>query len=139
MPDLFKETIPSILQTKKPVITTENEKDYVPFVVNKALSFHYDCILYANEMNRLPNVDGLLQYQYLLNTIRPYKRPFQKWLKRETVDDLEVVKEYYNYSNERAKEALPLLSKSQLDVMRKELDKGGLHARNKRTDRGDPT
>lgn len=139
MADLFKDTIPSILQTKKSVITAENEKEYVPYVVNKALSFHYDCILYANEMNRLPNTDGLLQYQYLLNTVRPYKRPFQKWLKRETVEDLEVVKEYYNYSNEKAKQALTILSKSQLDVMRKELDKGGTYARNKRTDRGDTT
>jgi len=76
MSDLFKEIIPSILQTKKNVV--ENEKDYVPFVVNKALSFHYDCVLFVNEMNRVPNTDRILQYHYYLNTIRGYKRPFSE-------------------------------------------------------------
>lgn len=139
MADLFKDIVPSILQNKKSVVTQENEGDYVPFVVNKALSFHYDCVLYANEMNRHPNVDALLQYQYLLNTIRPYKRPFQKWQKRETVEDLDAIKEYYNYSNEKAKEALAVLSKSQVSEIKKKLDKGGLNVRNKRINRGDPT
>lgn len=139
MADLFKDIVPSILQTKKSVVTQENEGDYVPFVVNKALSFHYDCVLYANEMNRHPNIDPLLQYQYLLNTVRPYKRPFQKWQKRETVEDLDAIKEYYNYSNEKAKEALAVLSKSQITEIKKKLDKGGLNVRNKRISRGDTT
>lgn len=139
MADLFKDIVPSILQTKKNVVTQENEGDYTPFVVNKALSFHYDCVLYANEMNRHSNLDPLLQYQYLLNTVRPYKRPFQKWQKRETVENLDAVKEYYNYSNEKAKEALTVLSKSQIDEIKKKLDKGGLNVRNKRISRGDTT
>ena len=86
MTDLFKEIIPSILQNKKNVL--ENEKDYHGFVVNRALSFHYDCVLQANEMNQYPGLPATLQYQYLLNTIRGYKRPFRKWEKRETIDDL---------------------------------------------------
>ena len=139
MADLFKDIVPSILQNKKTVVTQENEEDYVPFVVNKALSFHYDCVLYANEMNRYPSIGPLLQYQYLLNTVRPYKRPFQKWQKRETVEDLDAIKEYYNYSNEKAKEALAVLSKSQVAEIKKKLDKGGLNVRNKRINRGDPT
>jgi len=139
MADLFKDTIPSILQTKKSVISEENEKDYVPFVVNKALSFHKDCILFANEMNQLPNTDRLMQYHYLLNRVRGYRRSFQKWQKYETINDLNVVKEYYNYSNEKAKEALLLLTADQIIKIREQLNKGGLTNDNKskRTNRGD--
>lgn len=132
MNDLFKDIIPSILQTKKDVLI--DEKDYVPFVINKALSQHYDCILHANQMNMYPNLDKRLQYQYYLNSIRSYKRPYQKWLKRETIADLELVKEYYNFSTEKAKEALTVLTDDQLDIIRKKLDRGGPNARYKRTD-----
>lgn len=132
MPDLFKDIVPSILQTKKSVINEENEGDYIPFIVNKSLSFHRDCILYANEMNKLPNTDRLLQYQYLLNTIRGYKRPFQKWHKRETIENLEAIKEYYNYSNEKAKEALTILSDDQINDIKKKLFKGGLNDKHRR-------
>ena len=103
MSDLFKDIIPSILHNKKNVL--DDEKDYHAFVVNRALSFHYDCVLQANEMNKNPGLSGNMQYQYLLNTVRGYKRPFRKWEKRETIDDLDAVKEYYNYSNEKAREA----------------------------------
>ena len=135
MADLFKDIIPSILQTKKNVV--ENEKDYIPFVVNKALSFHYDCILIANEMNKLPNTDGILQYHYLLNKVRGYRRPFQKWHKRETIENLDAVKEYFNYSNEKAKDALMVLSDEQIVEIKRNLNKGGLNDKSKRTNRGD--
>lgn len=136
MSDLFKEVIPSILQTKKIVVTEENEKDYVPFVVNKALSFHYDCILQANEMNIHNNLDPLLQYHFMLNKVRSYKRPFQKWLKQETIENLEAVKEYYHYSSDKAKDALLVLSDDQLNEIKKRIDKGGLNDKPKRTGRG---
>lgn len=123
--DLFKDIIPSIQQSKKEVITEENEKDYVPYIVNRSLSYHNDMVMYANEMNKLPHLDNLLQYQYLMKTIRGYKRPFQKWQKRDTIRDLAVVKEYYNYSNEKAREVLPLLSEDDILRMKKALDKGG--------------
>jgi hypothetical protein len=130
MSDLFKEIIPSILQTKEYVL--ENEKDYVPFIVNRALSYHYDCAMYANEMNRLPNTDRKLQYDFYLNSIRGYRRPFQRWQKREEDDALEAVKEYYGYSNEKAKEALSILSDAQVDEIKKRLYKGGLNDQHKR-------
>ena len=139
MTDLFKDIIPSILQTKKVEVTHENERDYVPFVVNKALSFHKDCVLFANEMNKVPNIDGLLQYHYHLNIIRAYRRPFQKWQKRETIESLEAIKEYYNYSNEKAKDVLMVLSDGQIDDIKRKLNKGGLNVKSKRTDRGDAT
>ncbi len=135
MADLFKDIIPSILQTKKNVV--ENEKDYVPFVVNKTLSFHYDCVLIANEMNKVPNTDGILQYHYLLNKVRGYRRPFQKWHKRETIENLDAVKEYFNYSNEKAKDALMVLSDEQIVEIKRNLNKGGLNDKHKRTNRGD--
>lgn len=136
MSDLFKDIIPAILQTKKDVL--DEEKQYVPFVVNRALSYHYDCIMYANEMNMLPNTDKKMQFHYLLNRVRGYKRPFQKWQKRDSIEALEIVKEYYNFSNEKAKEALAVLTDDQIDEIRKRLDRGGAknNAKSTRTNRG---
>ena len=139
MTDLFKDVIPSIQQTKKVVITAENERDYVPFVVNRSISFHLDMLMAANQMNMLPMTDSLLQYQYLLNTVRAYKRPFQKWQKRENIENLDIVKEYYNYSNEKAKEALSILSNAQIDQIKKNLNKDGLNVRHKRVSGGNTT
>lgn len=135
MSDLFKEIIPSILTSNKDIL--ETDKDYVPYIVNKALSFHYDCVLQANLMNQYPSLDNRLQYHYLLNSIRSYKRPFQKWQKRETVENLDVIKEYFNYSNEKAKEALTVLSDDQINEIKRITYKGGLNAKSKRTYRGD--
>lgn len=139
MADLFKDILPSIQQTKKVVITAENEREYVPFIVNRSVSFHLDMVMAANQMNLAPSTDNLLQYHYLLNTVRAYKRPFQKWQKRETVENLDAIKEYYNYSNEKAKEALSILSDAQIQEIKKKLNKGGLNVRLKRTSGGDAT
>ena len=90
MPDLFKEILPSILQTKiSPFKNTLDYKDYNPFIVNRALSYHNDCIPYVAELNRLNHLDNDMQYQYLLNSIRSMKRPFRKWQKLETEKNLE--------------------------------------------------
>jgi hypothetical protein len=121
----------SINLTKNDLMTgTENdelaEKGYAPYLVNKALSYFPDTLLYANEVNRLAHVDNKLQYQYLLNSIRAQKR-YSKWAKKEDSDDLEVVKEYYGYSNEKAYQALSILSKDQLNHIRKQLEQGGIY------------
>lgn len=127
MPDLFKEIIPSILQTKKSVINDDlDAKDYVPFVVNRSLSYHIDCILYVNEMNLYPELDKDMQYQYLLNTIRPMKRKFQSWQKSQVEKDLECVKIYFGYSNAKAREALRILTDEQIAEIRTKTDKGGV-------------
>lgn len=126
MPDLFKEIIPSILTTKKSVINDDiDAKDYVPFVVNRALSYHMDCILYVNEMNLHPDIEKDLQYQYLINIIRPMKRKFQPWQKSSVEKDIECVKTYFGYSNEKAKEALRILNDEQIAEIRRKTDKGG--------------
>jgi hypothetical protein len=124
MADIFKEIIPSILQTKKDVL--DEEKDYKPYLVNRSLSYHIDCILYANEMNMKSNLSGKLQYQYFLNSIRPMKRKFQPWQKQEVVKNLECVKEYFGYSNEKAKEALRILTDEHIALIKEKLDKGGV-------------
>lgn len=127
MPDLFKEVIPSILQTKKNVFSDERDyKDYKAYMVNRSLSFHMDCVLYANEMNLHPGLDSDMQYHYLLNTIRPMKRKFQPWQKTEVLKDLECVKLHFGYSNEKAKEALRILNEEQLIVIRNLTDTGGI-------------
>jgi hypothetical protein len=133
--DLFKEVIPSILQTKKSLLEDPRfKKDYAPFVVNRALSYHMDCVLYVNELNINPGLDKDMQYSYLLNSIRSMKRKFQPWQKAETLNDLECVKQYFGYSNERAKEALRILNDEQIAEIRTKTAKGGVanNDRNKR-------
>ncbi len=126
MPDLFKELIPSILKTKNDVVRTESdEKSYVPFVVNKALSFHSDCVLFANEMNVNCHLDKKLQYHFLLNTCRSWNRPFQKWMKLEKPGDLDAVKFAYGYSDKKAREILEILSEDQKNELREQMDPGG--------------
>lgn len=124
MADLFREIIPSILQTKQNVL--ENEKDYNAYIVNRSLSWHYDCILLANQMNTMPHLDRAMQYHYLINSVRAYKRPYQKWHKKEGSEAHELVKEYYKISNEKAKEALRVLSEEQVDIIKARLSKGGV-------------
>jgi hypothetical protein len=127
MPDLFKEIVPSILQTKKSPFRDELDyKDYTPFVVNRALSYHMDCVLYVNEMNKYPSTDKDMQYSYFLNTIRSMKRKFQPWQKSETDKNMECVKTYFGYSNEKAKEALRILNDEQIAEIKRRTDKGGV-------------
>jgi len=100
------------------------EKSYSPFLTNRALSYHLDTIGVANEMNQRHHTDNLLQFEYLLNTVRPKKR-FAKWVKKDNEGDLSVVKEYYGYNDSKALQALSILSSEQLIKIRKTLEKGG--------------
>jgi Bacteriophage clamp loader A subunit len=123
--DLFKEIIPSILQTKEYALLTEqDEKSYSSFMVNRALSFHRDTALLANEMNKFPNLDNKLKYDFLLNIIRAQKRPYSKWHKKTQSGDLEAIKEYYGYSDAKAEEALKILSDAQIELIKEQLYKG---------------
>ena len=127
MPDLFKDIVPSILETKKNVLIEEHdEKDYNPYIVNRALSYHLDCVPYANQINQVHFVDKKLQYHYLLNSIRQMKRKFQPWQKSEEDKNLACVKEYFGYSNSKAKEALRILSDEQIAYIKTKTDKGGV-------------
>lgn len=112
----------SINYSKKDVMT--EEKDYVPYMVNRSLSYFNDTVLLANEMNRYHHIDGKLQYHFLLNIVRKRKR-FSKWVKPETINDIEAVKEYYGYSNDKARQVLPLLSSDDLIRIKNKVQKGG--------------
>ena len=101
------------------------EKDYIPFLVNRGLSFFQDTVIQVNEMNRLHFLDNKLQFVYLLNNIRPRKR-WSQWLKPEKIDNIDIVKEYYEFSNEKAKNALEILSVDQLEHIKQILDIGGV-------------
>ena len=114
------------INTSKQDIMTDDiaEKNYNPFMVNRGLSYFHDTVLMANEMNRWHHIDHRLQFDFFINIIRKRKR-FSKWLKPETVSDVEVVKEYYGYSNEKARQALTLLTSEQIDELKKKVYKGG--------------
>jgi len=101
------------------------EKEYVPFIVNRGLSFNHDTALYANEMNVQNHLDPKLQFDFLLNTVRPKKR-WGKWIKRENNDTLELIKKYYSCSYEKARDYSTLLDDSQLDIIRQNIELGGL-------------
>ena len=120
----------AILQNKKQLIVDEiTEKEYAPFLVNRSLSYHKDCILYANEMNRRHFIDKKLQNDFLLNTVRSQKRPFAKWVKAEKSDDLECIKTVFGFSDTKAREALRLLSKEQIQQLKEQTQTGGLTKR----------
>ena len=99
-------------------------KDYAPYIINRCLSGNLDCIMFVNEMNRYPNLDKDMQYSFYLNTLRKKKR-FSPWLRKEKVTDLQSVKQYYGYSNEKASQALKILSRQQLEFIKQRLEVGG--------------
>ena len=117
------ELIKSISNTKKDIL--ENEKDYNAFMVNRGLSYFPDTVIYANEMNRFHHLDSRLQYHFLINTIRKRNR-FSKWNKNVESEKLQIVKEYYGYSNEKARDILPLLSNENLKTIRGRIQHGGI-------------
>jgi hypothetical protein len=117
------ELIKSISSTKKDIL--ENEKDYNAFMVNRGLSYFPDTVIYANEMNKFHHLDSRLQYQFLINTIRKRNR-FSKWNKSIESENINAIKKYYNYSNEKARDVLPLLSNENLNTIRGRINYGGI-------------
>ncbi|HCT55021.1 MAG TPA: DNA polymerase [Balneola sp.] len=121
----LKDFLNSINDNKKNLITdNKSEKLYTPFIVNRCLSYFTDTILYANEMNRNAHVDNKLQYDYFLNSVRKRKR-FSRWMKQESSDDLEFIKEHFDYSNKKAKEAIEVLGKEGIKALKENYSRGG--------------
>ena len=119
------EYVNAINHTKQNVMVDDTaEKAYNSFMVNRTLSYFSDTILMANEMNLNHHLDNRLQFDFFINIVRKKKR-FSKWNKPETVSDVEVVKEYYGYNNEKARQVLTLLTSKQIDELRKKVFKGG--------------
>ena len=115
----------SINYTKEDIMVDDiAEKQYIPFIVNKGLSFTPDTVVYANEMNSRPHLQKLLQYQFLINIVRKKKR-FSKWIKKEKIEAIDIVKEYYGYNTEKARQVMSILSTDQIQTLKKRLYKGG--------------
>ena len=122
----------AINQSKQDIMVDDlEEKSYSSYMVNRSLSNFVDTVLLANEMNVHHHLDNKLQFHFLLNTVRKGKR-FSKWAKAENPADIEVVKEYYDYSNEKAKVALTLLTNEQINELRLRVNKGGTTTRTRK-------
>jgi hypothetical protein len=122
----LKDWLNSINFTKDNLIEQDEtlKKDYPPYIINKCLSGHIDCILYANEMNLHHFLDKDMQYSFYLNSLRKRKR-FSPWLRKDKIEDLNCVKQYYKYSTEKALQALKILSKEQITFIKQRLETGG--------------
>ena len=123
----LKDYLNAINHTKEKLMDTEDEeweRKYPPFIVNKCLSGFQDTIMLVNEINCTPNVDKKLQFDFLINSLRSRKR-FAPWMKAKKLKNLEYVKEYYGYNNEKAKVALDILSNEQVKTIKDSLNKGG--------------
>ena len=118
----LKDWLNSINNTKEDL--SENIKEYSPYIINKCLSGQVDSILFANEMNMNHHLDKDMQYLFYLNSLRKRKR-FSPWLRKDKIIDLECIKSYYGYSNEKASQALKILTKEQINFIKKRLDIGG--------------
>jgi len=106
------------------IVDDWSERQYQPYLINKGLSYGPDTIVQANEVNSRPHIDKALQFSFLINTIRPRKR-FNKWIKASKIEAIDVIKEYYGYSNEKARQVLPLFNDEQIHIIKTKLYKGG--------------
>ena len=124
----LKDYLKALNETKEPLLDSDDltwEKKYPPFIINRCLSMFWDTLPQANEMNGFHFLPKKLQFHFLLNSIRKKKRFGGKWLSQKKFKNIDIVKEYYGYSNEKAREALTILSKEQLETIEKTLVKGG--------------
>tara|TARA_B100000609_G_C17006200_1_gene326256 strand:+ start:156 stop:545 length:390 start_codon:yes stop_codon:yes gene_type:complete len=123
----LKEYLKSINQTKENLMDSDDpmwEKKYSPYIINKCIAPFNDTIMFVNEINMRHHLENKLQYDFLLNTIRPKNR-YAPWVRGSKIKDLEFIKEYYGYSNEKAKVALQILSNDQIKTIKNSLSKGG--------------
>ena len=122
----LKDYLYSINQSKKNILDddADAEKKYPAYVVNRCLSSFTDTVLYANEMNKNSHLPPKMQYDFFINSVKPRKR-FSPWARKDSIDYLDVVKEYYGYNDDKALQALRILTKDQLDKISYLLRKGG--------------
>lgn len=125
----LKDWLNSINFSKENLMGDEsNIKEYSPYIINRCMSGHLDCILFANEMNISSHLPKDMQYSFYLNSIRKRKR-FSPWIRKDKIENLEMVKQYYGFSNEKASQALKILNNTQLSFIKKRLEIGGKHGK----------
>ena len=122
----LKDYLYSINQSKKNILDDDPDavRKYPAYVVNRCLSSFNDTVLYANEMNKCSHLPPKMQYDFYINSVKPRKR-FSPWARKDSIDYLDVVKEYYGYNDDKALQALRILTKDQLDKISYLLRKGG--------------
>ena len=122
----LKDWLNSINLNKKNMIDEDPslEKEYIPFVINKCLSGHLDTVMFANEMNKYSFLPKKMQHDFFIHIVRKKKR-FSPWLRKDKINDLDTVKQYYGYSNAKAEQILKILTKEQLNFIKSKLDIGG--------------
>jgi len=123
----LKDYLNSINSTKENLMEGDDdmwEKKYPAFIVNKCLSPFTDTIMFVNEMNIRSHIDNKMQYDFFINILRSRKR-YSPWMKKDKDKNLDLVKEYYGYSNEKALSALSILNQDQLSYIKQKLYKGG--------------
>lgn len=111
----------SISETKENLLDVHEKNEYNPFIVNKGLSYYIDCLLFSNEMNIRNTLDKDMQYTFLLNGVRKGKR-YSPWEKKFIDEDIKYIKKYYSYNNEKALQALKILTKSQIEYIKNKLE-----------------
>ena len=141
MTDIFK-YMDAVSFSKQDIIRESSdpdsaEKEYNPFMTNRSMSYHIDSVLYANEMNLRAHLPNIMQFDFMLNTLRKRKR-FAKWVKPVKSDDLDLVMGYFGYNRVRAEEALRILTPENIAMIRQSLDRGGVinERKNSRGTRG---
>ncbi len=115
----------AILTTKENLLLENDDKEYVPYIVNRVLSYYPDAIYHANQMNMAHQLPKNMQFHYLLAVIKGKKRQYSKWPKPDNVEDIKLLQEVYGYNNEKAKTALKMLSEEQMKAIRATRVKGG--------------
>lgn len=122
----LKDWLNSINTTKNNIMDENPDavKQYAPYIINRCMSGHLDTVLLANEMNINSQLDKKLQYDFFINIVRPRKR-FSPWIKKEKIESLEIIKQYYGYSEEKAKSALKILTQDQIDFIKQKMNRGG--------------
>ena len=120
----LKDWLNSINQNKKNIYEEDPDAKYHAYIINRCMSGHLDTVMFANEMNLSHNLDSDMQYSFYLNSVRKRKR-FSPWLRKDEIKDLDSVKRYYGYSNEKAKQALRILTNEQLNFIKSKFETGG--------------
>ena len=120
----LKDWLNSINQNKRNLYDEDPTAKYPAYIINRCMSGHLDTVMFANEMNLSSQLDSDMQYSFYLNSVRKRKR-FSPWLRKDEIKDLDSVKRYYGYSNEKAKQALRILTKEQLNFIKSKFETGG--------------
>lgn len=108
------------INDKTNILDDGDIKQYIPYIVNKALSYHLDAILFSNEMNQYSSIPPECQYAFYFNAL-PKRKRFAKWAKKDSTEDIDLIKRYYDVSESKAYEMMDLFSKKEIEYIKNKL------------------